>query len=158
MGLTPSEIDYAFFLDRATHLGGPPEDHPATVRTLSACLQEERSKAVSENGAARRCLSRMQPHETQPLYRLARDVAFYLDSYPEGALSKEEIDAWGGYVPLSAVYNFRLSDTASYQLGEAPPLSSLGGDVPKPDSDELTPAEIKGCPTSILTPIHRKPN
>ena len=156
--LAPSEIDYAFFLDRATHLGGPPEDHGHAVGSLAACLHEERPKAVSVNGAARRCLSRQQPHETQPEYRLARDVAYYLDAYPEGALSDKEVRAWGGYVPLSAVYNFRLSDAVPFQLGSAATLSSLGPDVPRPDSEELTPAELSGCPASVLSPIHRKPN
>lgn len=158
LGIGPSEIDYAFFLDRATHLGGPPEDHAHAVHSLGACLHEERTKAVSVNGAARRCLSRQQPHETQPEYRLARDVAYYLDSYPEGALSEKEINAWAGYVPLSAVYNFRLSDAVPFQLEAAPTLKSLGSDMPRADSEDLTPAELKGCPASVLSPIHRKPN
>lgn len=158
LGLNPSEIDYAFFLDRATHLGGPPDDHGHAVQSLGACLHEERTKAVSVNGAARRCLARQQPHETQPEYRLARDVAYYLDAYPEGTLTEKEIRAWGGYVPLSAVYNFRLSDATPFQLGTAATMKSLGADVPRPDSEELTPAELRGCPASVLTPIHRKPN
>ena len=158
LGLVPSEIDYAFFLDRATHLGGPPENHGHAVEALSACMREEKATAGTPNGAARRCLSRQQPHETQPEYRLARDVAYFLDAYPLGTLSEKEIRAWGGYVPLSANYNFRLSDTVPYHLGEAAPLSSIGSDLPRPDSDELTPAEIKGCPASVLSPVHRKPN
>ena len=114
LGLTPNEVDYAFFIDRATHLGGPP-DKPETQEKLSACMQQE-GRAISRNGAARRCLARLQPHDTQPEFRAARDVGFYLDAYPEGALSEAEIKGWGGYVPLSAVHNFGLSESKPVQL------------------------------------------
>jgi hypothetical protein len=156
LGLKPSEIDYAFFLDRVTHLGGPPEEDSAIAR-LGKCVHEEKAKALTPNAAARRCLTRQQPHETQPEYRLARDVAYYLDSYPEGALSEKEISTWAGYVPLSATYNFGLSDQATVALIETPSVASLGPDVPHADSTELTNAELKACPASVLSPIRRKP-
>jgi hypothetical protein len=156
LGLKPSEIDYAFFLDRVTHLGGPPEEDSAIAR-LGKCLHEERTKALTPNAAARRCLTRQQPHETQPEYRLARDVAYYLDSYPEGALSEKEISTWAGYVPITATYNFGLSDQETVALIETPSVASLGSDVPHADSSELTSAELKACPASVLSPIRRKP-
>lgn len=157
LGLVPSQVDYAFFLDRATHLGGPPQDH-SEVEKLAACLHEERRIALTANGAARRCLARQQPHETQPVYRLARDVGYYLDNYPLGALNDEEIRTWGGYVPISAGHNFRLSDVVPFHLTEAQSLTSIVPDAPKPQSDELTPAEMNACPASVLSPLHRKPN
>ncbi len=156
LGLKPSEIDYAFFLDRVTHLGGPPEEDNAIAR-LGKCVHEERPKALTPNAAARRCLARQQPHETQPELRLARDVAYYLDSYPEGALSEREISTWAGYVPISATYNFGLSDGQTVTIHEAPPQSSLGTDLPHAQSTELTSAELKACPASVLSPIRRKP-
>ncbi|MFM9846595.1 MAG: hypothetical protein ACKVP3_05485 [Hyphomicrobiaceae bacterium] len=156
LGLRPSEIDYAFFLDRTTHLGGPPEEDSAVAR-LGKCLHEERTKALTPNAAARRCLAQQQPHETQPEYRLARDVAYYLDSYPEGSLSEREISTWAGYVPLSATYNFGLSDTETVAITEAPSLASLNPDLPRAQSSELTSAELKACPVSVLSPIRRKP-
>lgn len=156
LGLRPSEIDYAFFLDRTTHFGGPPEEDSAVAR-LGKCLHEERAKALTPNAAARRCLARQQPHETQPEYRLARDVAYYLDSYPEGALGEKEISTWAGYVPISATYNFGLSDTATVAIAETPSLASLNPDLPRARSSELTSAELKACPASVLSPIGRKP-
>jgi hypothetical protein len=157
LGLRPSEIDYAFFLDRTTHLGGPPEEDSAVAR-LGKCLHDERAKALTPNAAARRCLARQQPHETQPEYRLARDVAYYLDTYPEGALSEKEISTWAGYVPISATYNFGLSDTQTVAVAETPSLASLNPDLPQPHSSELTSAELKSCPASVLSPIGRKPS
>jgi hypothetical protein len=83
LGLTPSEVDYAFFLDRITHLGGPLDQGGATaVERLRACMRQE-GTAISANGAGRRCLARNQPHETQPAYRLGRDVAYYLGPIPK---------------------------------------------------------------------------
>jgi hypothetical protein len=154
LGLTPSEVDYAFFLDRATHLGGPPVADQ--VGPLRACAREQ-TKSVFANAAARRCLAKLQPHDTQPEYRLGRDVAFYLDAYPEGALSEKEIAAWAGYVPLSAVHNFGLSETTPAQIPRAASLSSLGPDLPKPDSTHITKGERQACPASVLAPLRRRP-
>jgi len=115
-------------------------------------------QALSKNGAARRCLAKVQPHDTQPDIRLARDVAFYLDSYPEGVLSRKEIKAWAEYVPLSAEYNFALSDANPVHLDPAPSLSSLGSDLPFPSTSDLTKAEKNACPHSVLFPISRVPS
>lgn len=156
LSLVPSEVDYAFFLDRITHLGGPPDEDDEAVEAMRACLKRE-DRALSTNGAARRCLSRLQPHDTQPDYRLARDVAFYLDAYPEGVLSEREIKAWGGYVPLSAVHNFGLSDATPMRIADAASTASLGPDAPHPDSSELTSSELKACPPGVLWPVHGKP-
>ena len=109
LGLPPSEVDYAFFIDRITHLGGPPDASDETVNSLKKCIHSQNGM-VSVHGAARRCLSRSQVHETQPEYRLARDVAYFIDAYRDGALQESEIDAWARYVPLSAVNDFGLRD------------------------------------------------
>jgi hypothetical protein len=154
LGLTPSEVDYAFFLDRATHLGGPPGADQ--VGPLRACAREQ-TKSVFANAAARRCLAKLQPHDTQPEYRLGRDVAFYLDAYPEGALSEKEIAAWASYVPLSAVQNFGLSETTPAQFMSPASLSSLGQDLPKPDTTRITQGERQACPANVLAPLRRKP-
>ena len=60
LGLRPSEIDYAFFLDRATHLGGPPEKDSAVERLVSACMRKgrRRSPPTARRGAACRSNSR----------------------------------------------------------------------------------------------------
>lgn len=154
LGLTPNEIDYAYFIDRATHLGGPPSE-PDTAKELSKCMEGE-TKAISRNGAARRCLARMQPHDTQPEFRAARDVGFYLDAYPQGALTEAEVKGWGGYVPLSAAHNFGLSEAKTVELSPAPTLASLGADLPIADRSDLTEAELKACPATVLTPVRRR--
>lgn len=154
LGLTPNEVDYAFFIDRATHLGGPPSEAD-TFETLSTCMQQD-TRAIFRNGAARRCLARLQPHDTQPEFRAARDVGFYLDAYPQGALSAAEIKGWGGYVPLSAVHNFGLSESKSVQIEPAPELATLGNDLPVVDLVDLTQAEMKACPATVLSPVRRR--
>jgi hypothetical protein len=157
LGLSVTEVDYAFFMDRITHQGGPTDDDGGDPVGLRACIAVEHL-ALSRNGAARRCLARLQPHSTQPESRLARDVAFYLDAYPEGALSKKEIKAWAEYVPLSADYNFALSDATAVQLDPAPSLLSLDADLPLPSTSNLTKAELTACPHNILFPISRAPS
>jgi hypothetical protein len=158
LGLSVSEVDYAFFVDRITHLGGPPDEGESVEHgSLRACMADDH-QALNRNGAARRCLAKVQPHDTQPDIRLARDVAFYLDSYPEGALSRKEIKAWAEYVPLSAEYNFALSDANSVQLDPAPSMNSLGADLPFPWTSNLTKAEKNACPHSVLFPISRAPS
>jgi hypothetical protein len=156
LGLTPNEVDYAFFLDRITHLGGPPSSE-AAVEALRTCGEEEH-RALGRNAGVRRCLARLQPHATQPGLRLARDVAYYLDAYPEGALSAKEIETWGGYVPLSAIDTLGLSEARSVAIGEALPLASLGADVPRADSSQLARDEIGACPAAVLSPVPRKPS
>ena len=152
LGLPVSEIDYAFFMDRITHLGGPPaEDEGIDPAKLRACTSGE------SHAAARRCLGQLQPHTTQPTIRLARDVAFYLDAYPEGALSRKEIRAWAEHVPLSAAHNFALSDTRNVQIDAAPSLASLGPDLPVSSTSNLTKAEWNACPREILFPMSRMP-
>ena len=156
LDLVVSEVDYAFFVDRATHLGGPPDDTAATVKHMTACLLQQ-GKALNRNGAARRCLAKVQPHDTQPEYRLARDVAFYLDAYPDNALTKTEISAWAGYVPLSATRDFGLSDERTVELEEAPSLTERWPQGPTATSTEVTSEEIRACPATVLSPLRRKP-
>lgn len=151
LGLVPTEVDYAFFVDRITHVGGPPDDDDGFVEALSKCLAYE-TQSLTPNAGARRCVARVQPHKTQAELRLARDVAFYLDGYEGGVLSKHEIEAWGRYVPLSAVFNFALSDTVAFGLPTFESITSLGPDRPQATSTLLTPAEIAACPASVLTP------
>ncbi len=156
LGLRPTEVDYAFFLDRITHLGEPPDEDDEVLHKMRACIQKE-NRAISINAAARRCLSHLQPHDTQADYRLARDVGYYLDAYPEGALTEKEIQAWAGYVPLSAVHNFGLSDVTPARIPNAAPMSSLGAKPPHAGSSELTSSELRGCPAGVLWPVHRRP-
>ena len=151
LGLPPSEVDYAFFLDRITHLGCPPGPAPEVAEKMRACIAGENG-AISRHGAARRCLARMQLHATQPDYRSGRDVAYYLDAYREGALPEQEIKLWAAYMTLSAVHNFGLRDEQPVRLVAAPTLRALGMELPPEADGQVLPSEIARCPVSVLTP------
>ncbi len=155
LGLTPSEVDYAFFIDRITHLGGPPEAQPSFVGEMSRCIGGE-TVALSRNAAARRCLGRLQLRSSQATLRMGRDVAYYLDSYPEGSLSAAEIEAWGGYIPLSATFNLGLSDSRPHDRPVVGTLATGSGNLPKADDVRLTPEESTSCPANVLTPEPRR--
>ena len=152
LGLQPTEVDYAFFIDRTTHLGGPDDGSEASKPgELKACIEAENSKgAFTANGAARRCLSRQVPHPRQPTDRLARDVAFYIDAYPDGALSKPEIDAWSHFVPLAAQHRLGLSDHQHVRPRAHPSIQQLGPPPPLPRTEALEPGEAEACPTAVL--------
>lgn len=151
LDLRPSEIDYAFFLDRATQIGSPPE---AITPRLRACVEGETS-AQSRNAAARRCLSRLHPHPTQPVDRLARDVAFYRESYQQADLSEAEASRWQLHIPISAEKNLGLSDDRAVPLDE---ILTASAEDEQPDFNGtfLTEAEL-GCPASILKPARTMP-
>ena len=66
-----------------------------------------------------------------PIIDVARDVAYYLDAYPRGALSEKEIRMWANYVPLSAIHTFGLSEERPFHIQDLAPLNSLGSDSPR---------------------------
>ncbi len=155
LGVAPSEIDYAFFLDRITHYGGPsPDGAPhLSETTLRGCIRDEMTAAFTPNGAARRCLARFRPHERQPVQRLARDVAFYLDAYRDNTLTELELSAWDEHIPVTAEHSVGLSDDRP-----APALASSALDImapgwPRPDSRSVTAAERGACPAAVLKSV-----
>lgn len=151
LNLAPSEIDYAFFLDRITHLGGPPAPATGIAAKMQACIAAEKG-AINRHGAARRCLSRMQTHATQPDYRTGRDVAYYLDAYSEGAIPESEIKLWAAYMTLSAAHNFGLRDEQPVPLPQSAALSALGLELPPEADGQVMPAETARCPAAVLRP------
>jgi len=155
LNLSPTEVDYAFFLDRITHIGGPPEASTEFVTKLSACSKAQEG-ALTPGGAARRCLSQIHPHPTQAQYRIARDVAYYIDAYRDGALAPSEITAWANYVPLTAEQTFGLSDQDNFTPPRAASITTFGSDFPNDDGVEMTPEEIAGCPASVMKPLAAK--
>lgn len=149
VGLEPTEVDYAFFHDRATFIGAPP-DSADIVPRLSKCI-EIQDKAATRNAATRRCLGQLHPHPTMPEDRLARDVAFYIDAFPNGALSAKEVRSWNHHIPVRAVRTFGLSDTELANLADL--LATELNDItaPKFHSDVLTDFE-RECPARIRQP------
>ena len=148
--LRVSEIDFAFFQDRATQIGAPP-----AKLDLSSCLAEQRD-AVTRNAGARRCVARLHPHPGKPIDRLARDVVFYEESYPASALSADETEAWLKTFPLRVQRNFGLSDAVSVPYTPtASAIVTLDADAISV-SQELTDAE-RNCPVAIRKPEKRRP-
>ncbi len=109
MGLAPTELDLAFFYDRATHIGSPPSPVEEFASRLEACVDEE-IDAMTRNAAARRCVARLHPHLGVPKDRLGRDMAYYRSGYPAEALSEKERDTWDRHIPIDAAVNLGLSD------------------------------------------------
>ena len=152
LGLAPSEIDFAFFYDRATHIGGPPESEDTLAADLRSCVAAE-TGARNSHAAARRCLSLRHPHPTQPVDRLGRDVAYYRDAYAPDALSAREVDTWRRHIPLGAAKNFALSDQRDGAIDSGLDPAAPAGEPPQ-DVVELTAAEAQ-CPAFILAPDRR---
>ena len=67
-------------------------------------------------------------------------------------MSEKEIAAWAGYVPLSAVHNFGLSETTPAQIPRSASLSSLGPDLPQPELHPYHPEERQAVPQACLLP------
>lgn len=148
--LVPSEIDFAFFLDRATQIGAPPDN---IEQKMTLCVAEE-SMALTRNAAARRCLARLHPHPTKPVDRLARDVALYKEGFAPGALTRQEYGRWQDHIPVAATANFGLSDEVGVSIAA---MLTHGEkiDAPTFTATDLTEAE-RNCPASVLKPV-RKP-
>ncbi|KAB2849431.1 MAG: hypothetical protein F9K44_07960 [Hyphomicrobiaceae bacterium] len=152
-GLHASEIDVAFFMDRITHLGGPPDEFGHDLR---ACIHEERRHgALNDNGAARRCLSLHQRHPTQPDGRLGRDVAFYIDAYADDALPKSEIDKWAALKPIAASHNLGLSDQYFLAPSYLKNFELPAEEGPLEAFTELLPGEARACPIPLPKPAPR---
>ena len=86
-----------------------------------------------------------------PQDRLARDVAFYIDAFPDGALTAKELRTWNQHIPVRAVRTFGLSDDKHIDVAAA--LKNELSDIAAPqfDSDVLTEPERK-CPLRIRQP------
>lgn len=156
LGLEVNEVDFAFFMDRITHYGGPWQNaKDDAIAKIASCMAAD-VHAHHANGKARRCIARLQPHPNQPADRLARDVAFYIDAYPDGALPDREISAWAHFKPVSAVMGLGLREDAKVAQPETMSLAQSGEAlVLMPASQELTETERTSCPAAIRAPLRR---
>ena len=155
LGLAVSEIDFALFFDRATHSGAPPVEGGEAHNQLRTCLASDKA-ARKKNAAARRCLALAQPHPTQPIDRLGRDVSYYRAAFPPEALSAKERETWQHHIPLDAALNFGLSDERDVSPEAAIAAPVAEADRPPQVLDALTEAE-RSCPASIRMPQRRMP-
>lgn len=148
-GLTPSEVDYAFFVDRATHSTVPSSEAltalAAKMKTFVAPFKN------NKNAYARLLISRelLAPNTNRIWDRRGRDMAFILGILRStGTLKDQEIQDWerrGRYL----VSDVGLSDTIS-----APPFTPVQLDLtgmPK-GTDELNDDERNNCPYTVLNP------
>jgi len=144
LGLKPTEVDYGFFLDRATH-SSPPSDIAGAARKIQEWLKAKNVPPTPAN--VRRAFAAKFPTANQTQDRLGRDVTFFIDSVGESGLTPEERQAWRQRGQLSAA-NVGLSDER-----DAPVLDP-GPDTTGPGfGDSLEP--MPPCPQSVLDP--RKP-
>jgi hypothetical protein len=150
-GIDPSEIDYAFFLDRATHIGGPPPMDGKIVHRFLKCTKTTKAIGMA-NARARRCLSLHHPHPTMPTDRLGRDVAYYIDTIPIDRLSQKEFMTWDRHIPLRVARDFALSDERKVSIDDIPASKLSPKDEPQEYLSLLTKEE-QNCPLRIRSPI-----
>jgi hypothetical protein len=141
LGMTPTEVDYAFFLDRATH-SSPPSNLDNAATKIQTWLDQKHVTRTSSN--VRRAIAATFPTMTQTKDRLGRDVAFFIDAVSEAGLTQQERQAWVSRGQLSAA-NAGLSDErGAPALNPVPPAAGPGF------SQSLDPAPR--CPQSVLNP------
>jgi hypothetical protein len=155
VGLKVTEIDYAFYLDRATHTGSPPVKGSAELAAFEACHATEKARRPP-NAAARRCLSLAHPHSSQPVDRLGRDVSYYRTAYGEATLTERELRTWNQHIPLDAVVNFGFSDDREVRRESVRAAPLPRGDRPPETLMALTDVE-KSCPQRIRNPLRQMP-
>ncbi|MBI3757019.1 MAG: hypothetical protein HY267_03485 [Deltaproteobacteria bacterium] len=141
LGVKPTEVDYAFFLDRATH-SSPPSDLDSAARKIQGWLEEKGATRTPSN--MRRAFAAKFPTANQKQDRLGRDVAFFIDAVSESGLTQEERQAWRQRGQLSAA-NVGLSDER-----EAPALNPVSDANGPSFGESLEPAPP--CPQSVLNP------
>jgi hypothetical protein len=147
LGITPTEVDYGFFLDRATH-SSPPSDVDNAAGRIKTWLAEKGLPRTPAN--VRRAFAAKFPTPSQRQDRLGRDVAFFIDAVGESGLTPEERQAWKQRGQLTAA-NVGLSD------GRAAPALNPGSDPNGPSFDKvLNPSP--SCPASVLNPSPPPPH
>jgi peptidoglycan hydrolase-like protein with peptidoglycan-binding domain len=145
IGRAPTEIDFAFFLDRATHGGVPDRNLPPLTASLKAFIAA--SASPPSPAQLRWKLASLLPVANQKQDRLGRDVIFVIDD-PKVALSAAERAAWTARTVLRAS-DFGLSDAKS--LPNYEPGPSYGYDD-LTRVENATAAEMSGCPAKVLAP------
>lgn len=135
-GLAPTEIDYAFFKDRAAHMTIDGD----AVRAAIAGIGTTRVPP----SWVRRAIARQVRPPKQSIDRLGRDVAFYVDGLGIEELSSEERAAWQARGGLRAS-SFGLSDE------RRAPVFQSGPEIAAPAATgTLTAGELAACPAAVL--------
>ena len=140
LGLQPTAVDYAFFLDRATH-SSPPAAADGAVR-IAAWLKANAAPVTSAQ--VRRAFAASFPTANQTQDRLGRDVAFFIDSFGTAGLSEAELAAWQKRGKVKA------SDVGLTDYVPAPALVKTVEANGPAFTATLNPAPI--CPPPVLLP------
>lgn len=142
-GLQPTEIDYAFFADRAAHTRVRNVEVRRLLRRVLAALPDSPTPAQVRRGYAR--VARVT-NASQRVARLGRDVAFYVDEL-EGVLTRAERHAWEsrGARRASAAGLSDARPAPELRIGPPDPWRATG-------LRPLTRDEAALCPAPVLNP------
>jgi hypothetical protein len=153
-GLTPTEVDYGFFVDRATHSTPPATAAvPDLARQLSAAIAGH----DQPHARARLWLARtlIPANKALAADRKGRDMAFILDALgSDPVITAEERSQWAARGKVKAS-DAGLSDDRTVP-GFVPAAIDLAA-MPKPLTTELSPAEQAACPAAVLKPLPPPP-
>jgi hypothetical protein len=141
-GIVPTEVDYAFMIDRATQFSGPGAN---TIAAATAAMKARGGSATS--GELRRWLALNFRPSNQRTDRLGRDVVFYVDAV-EGSgqsLTAEEKTAWTGRNAIRA-RDAGLSDSVPVAEFHAQPFAFA---VMPRGTERLSEAERAACPAAV---------
>lgn len=142
IGRDPSEIDLAFFIDRATHGSVPPGDISSLVERMTKFAT--RTRDVPSPGMLRKQLAAWLPTHHKYNDRLARDAIFLIDD-ADVVLSDAHRRMWLQRSGLKAS-DFGLSDAryvASY------PVASPTGYEKIEKFYTVRPEDARACPDTV---------
>lgn len=129
VGLVPSEVDFAFFVDRSIHMGWG----QARFAAVDAALAKLKASVPPEeftNARARLAVADAVRAKAHPEDRLARDAIFLIDAEPELASAMAASPTW----PRGWKTAWRLrSNITAADVG-------LSDDRPAPDWPDALPA------------------
>lgn len=142
IGRDPTEIDLAFFIDRATHGSVPPGDISKLVAQMTAFAT--RTRTPPSPGALRKQLAAWLPSHYKYNDRLARDAIFLVDD-PDVVVSDAHRRMWQQRSGLKAS-DFGLSDqryVASY------PVAAPTGYEKIEKFYTVLPEDKRACPSTV---------
>lgn len=151
LGRTPTEIDFAFFLDRATQTSGlvvGDEINTEAAIEAVALLIEQRISDPRQAKAweIRRLLSILQVPPNEIADRNGRDVAFFVDGLDVSNLTADELANWD-HRDMRHAIDVGLSDERS-AVWSGPTEGSFPTLVEPVGT--LTDTEMKACPIWVL--------
>ena len=138
----PTEIDLAFFIDRATHGSVPPSDSSQLVERMTKFIK--RTQDVPSPGALRKQLAAWLPSQHKYNDRLARDAIFLMDD-PDVTVSDAHHRMWQQRSALKAS-DFGLSDLR-YVAGY--PVAAPTGYEKIEKFYTVLPEDTRACPSTV---------